>query len=84
MGADLSPARSLGRTKNGTHEPAIAIEHHDRLQAVFVVMGVEQAQLLAAMHGIKGNISRLPITRTFPPRQRSCGRATPLKGGLWP
>lgn len=43
--------------KNRTDEPAIAIEHHDRLEAVFVVMGVEQAQLLAAMHGIKGQRS---------------------------
>ncbi|EXL04978.1 hypothetical protein BG36_09635 [Aquamicrobium defluvii] len=36
------------------HEAAIAIEHHDRLEAVFVVMGIEQAELLAAVHGVKG------------------------------
>ena len=25
-------------------EPACAIEHHDRLEAVFVVMGIEEAR----------------------------------------
>ncbi len=33
---DLSPARSLGRLKNRTDEPDVAIEHHDRLEALFV------------------------------------------------
>jgi len=29
------------------------VEHHDRLRAVFIVMGVEQMQLLAAVHGVE-------------------------------
>ena len=37
-------------------DPAAAttIGHHDRLEAVFVIVRVEQAQLLTAMHGIEG------------------------------
>ena len=54
MSADLGAARPLGRPQDRADEPAIAVEHHDRLEAVFVVMGVEQAQLLAAMHGVEG------------------------------
>ena len=54
VSADLGPARPLGRSQDRADEPAIAVEHHDRLEAVFVVMGIEQAQLLAAMHGVKG------------------------------
>ena len=54
VSADLSPARPLGRSQDRADEPSVAIEHHDRLEAVFVVMGIEQAQLLAAMHGVKG------------------------------
>ena len=45
---------TLGWTQHCGHEPPVAVEHHDRLEAVFVVMGVEQTQLLAAMHGVKG------------------------------
>jgi hypothetical protein len=53
VGADFCPTRPLGRPQNRTDEAAIAIEHHHRLEAVLVVMGIEQAKLLAAMHGIK-------------------------------
>lgn len=52
--ADFCPARPLGRSQHRTDEPAVAIEHHDRLEAVLVVMGVEQTKLLAAVHGVKG------------------------------
>ena len=46
---------ALGRAaQHSGHEPSVAVEHHDRLEAVFVVMGVEQTQLLAAMHGVEG------------------------------
>ena len=38
----------------GGDEAALAIEDDDRLEAVFVVMGVEQAQLLAAVHRVEG------------------------------
>ena len=50
----LHAAGTLGWTQHCGHEPPVAVEHHDRLEAVFVVMGVEQTQLLAAMHGVEG------------------------------
>jgi len=52
-GADLAPVRPLGRTQHGGDEAAIAVEHHDGLEAVVVVVGVEQAQLLPAVHGVE-------------------------------
>ena len=52
-GFDLLAARPLGGTKHGGDEAALAVEHDDRLKSVFVVMGVEQPQLLAAMDRIE-------------------------------
>ena len=43
----------LGWTQNGGDEAAFPIEHDDGLEAILVIMGIEQAQLLAAMHGVK-------------------------------
>ena len=45
----------LGRLagRDGGDEAAPAIEHDDGLKAIFVMMGIEQAQLLAPMHGVK-------------------------------
>ena len=40
----------------GGDEAALGIEDDDRLEAVVVVVGVEQAQLLAAVHRIEGVI----------------------------
>jgi hypothetical protein len=54
VSADLGAARPLGRPQDGADEAAFAVEHHDRLEAVFVIMGVEQAQLLAAVYGVEG------------------------------
>ena len=45
--------RFAGRSSGGD-EAAIAIEDDDRLEAVVVVVGVEQPQLLAAVHRIEG------------------------------
>ena len=53
-GADLDALRPLRRAQDGGDEAAVAIEDDDRLEAVVVVMGVEQAQLLAAVHRIEG------------------------------
>src|SRR6201997_5300678 len=53
-GFDLLAARPLGGTKYGRDEAALAVEHDDRLKSVFVVMGVEQPQLLAAMDRVEG------------------------------
>ena len=46
-------ARPLGGAQHGGDEAALAVEHDDRLKTVFVVMRVEEPQLLAAMHGVK-------------------------------
>src|ERR1700719_2414579 len=45
-GLDLLAARPLGGTKHGGDEAALAVNHDDRLKSVFVVVGVEQPQLL--------------------------------------
>ncbi len=52
-GFDLLAARPLGGTKHGSDEAALAVEHDDGLKAVFVVMRVEQPQLLAAMDRVE-------------------------------
>ena len=53
-GADLVPARPLARPQQRGHEPPLAVKDDNRLEAVIVVKGVEQAQLLAAMHPVEG------------------------------
>jgi hypothetical protein len=52
-GLDLLAARPFGGTKHGGDEAALAVEHHDGLKAVFVLMRVEQPQLLAAMDRVE-------------------------------
>jgi len=52
-GLDLGAAWPFGGTKHGGDEAALAVEHHDGLKAVFVVMRVEQPQLLAAVHRVE-------------------------------
>lgn len=53
-GSDLRALGPLCRTQHGGNEAAVAVKNDDRLESVFVVMGIEQAQLLAAMDRIKG------------------------------
>ncbi len=48
---DLFARRPAGRAQRGSDHAAVAVKHHDRLEAALITMGVEQAQLLAAMHG---------------------------------
>ena len=52
-GLDLLAARPLGGTKHGGDEAALAVEHDDRLKSVFVVVGVEQPQLLTTVDRIE-------------------------------
>ena len=52
-GLDLGAARPLGGTKHGGDEASRAVEHHDGLKSVLIVVGVEQPQLLAAVHRIE-------------------------------
>jgi len=49
-----SSARPLGGPQHGGQRAALAVEHHDRLEAVIVMVGVEQPQLLPAMDGVEG------------------------------
>ena len=49
----LPLGRLAGRSTAVT-KAALAVEHDDRLKAVFVVMRVEQPQLLAAVHRVEG------------------------------
>jgi hypothetical protein len=44
--ADLVPARPLAGPQQRGHEPPLAVKDDHRLEAVIVVKGVEQAQLL--------------------------------------
>ena len=52
-GFDLLAAGPFGGTKHGGDEAALAVEHDNRLKSVFVVMRIEQPQLLAAMDGVE-------------------------------
>jgi hypothetical protein len=51
--ADLLAAGPFHRTQHGGDEPAITVKHDNGLKTVLVVMRVEQAQLLATVHGVK-------------------------------
>ena len=51
--ANLLAAWPLGGAQNGRDEAALAVERHDRLESVFVIMGIEQSQLLAAVNRVK-------------------------------
>jgi hypothetical protein len=53
-GADLTPTRPLARAQQRGHEPPLAVKDDDRLEAVIVVVGVEQAKLLVAMDAVEG------------------------------
>ena len=53
-GAGLGTTRPAGRAQHGGHRPALAVEHHDRLEAILVVVGVEEPQLLPTVDGVEG------------------------------
>ena len=53
-GQDLPAARAFGGTQHRRDQPAAGVEDHDRLEAVLVIMGIEQLKLLGAMGGVKG------------------------------
>ena len=52
-GADLLAARPFGGAKHSCDEAAVAVEYDDRLKTIFVVMRIEEPQLLAAMNRIE-------------------------------
>ena len=47
---DLAAARPFRRAQECSDEATILVEDDDRLETVVVVVGIEQAQLLAAVH----------------------------------
>src|SRR6266542_1594457 len=51
---DLAAARPFRRAQERSDEATILVEDDDRLETVVVVVGIEQAQLLAAVHRIEG------------------------------
>lgn len=65
MRTDFRTARSLRRTQDRGDEPALAIDYNDRLEAIFIAMGVEQPQLLSTIHRVEGivDIEHDPLWR---------------------
>jgi len=52
--ARLAPGGAAGGAQQGGHGAPLAVEDDDRLEAIFIIVGVEQAELLTAMDGIEG------------------------------
>jgi len=77
--SDLPTARAFGRTQHGGHEATLAVEDDDGLEAVFVVMGVEEAQLLPAVNGIEGvvDIEHDPLRHLFEGRAIQIDHGSP-------
>src|SRR5271169_2321293 len=77
-GLDLLAARPLGGTKHGGDEAAFAVEHDDRLKSVFVVVGVEQPQLLTTVDRIERvvDVQRDPFGNPWR-RTRNTDRPSP-------
>jgi hypothetical protein len=50
---DLLAERPFGGAKHRRDEAAFAVEYDDRLKTIFVVMRIEEPQLLAAMNRIE-------------------------------
>ena len=73
-GPDLNALRPLRRAQQRGDEATILVENNDRLEAVFVVMGVEQPQLLATMDRIEGVVD----VERDPPRHLAERRAVEL------
>ena len=73
----LPPGRPAGGAQQGGDGAALAVEHDDRLEAVFVVVGVEQAKLLAAMDGIEGVVD---VKRDAPRHLAEAGAVEPDHG----
>ena len=53
MGRTLLALGTTCRAQQGPDQTPGPVKDHDGLEAVFVIVGVEQAQLLVTMHRIK-------------------------------
>ena len=86
---DLLAARPFGGAEHGGDEATFVIEHDDRLEPVFIIVRIEEAQLLAAMNRVervvdiqndplgdlvKGLAIRSTMARPIRNRQRASGR----------
>src|SRR6266542_902358 len=65
---DLAAARPFRRAQERSDEATILVEDDDRLETVVVVVGIEQAQLLAAVHRIEGVVIEDDALRHLPER----------------
>jgi len=63
------PARPLAGPQQCGHKPPLAVKDDNRLEAVIVVEGVEQAQLLAAMHPVEGVVDIEDDALRHPPER---------------
>ena len=77
-GADLASTRPLGRAQHSDDEPTLAVEHHDGLEAILVVVRIEQAHLLSAVHGVE----RVVHVQHDPARHLAEQRAIQVDHGL--
>ena len=53
-GSRLGAAGPASGAQHGGYRPTLAIEDHDGLEAVLIVVGVEEPQLLLAVDGVEG------------------------------
>ena len=54
VGSGLFAGRATCRAQHCTYKTTVTVKDHDGLEAVFIIVGIEQAQLLVTMNGIKG------------------------------
>jgi len=54
MGGTLASFGAPSRAQYGPDQPAISVKDHDGLEAVFIIVRVEQAQLLVPVDRIEG------------------------------
>ena len=82
MGANLDAGRRLARPQHERHRTAVfGVIDMDRQKAALVIMGVEQRQLLVAVHDIAGVVDiqndrdRLAFVRRHPLIDKRVGEA---------
>src|SRR5689334_8781653 len=51
--ANLHSARPLAWPQHRRDKAALAVEHNDRLEAIIIMMGIEQTKLLSAVHSVE-------------------------------
>ena len=54
VGGGLFAGRATRRTQNCAYKTPVTVKDDDRLETVFIVIRIEQAQLLMTMDGIEG------------------------------